>query len=289
LQLKTGSTQYYTEIAARNFKVAIESFEYQINGAWVLLTRQQYNYFDYSTTVTLPVTARLTSVLGEQQTVTLSSGDYANIVEAGFLVTNFQFTGSGSTGGSTTKPPTAPVTPPVTPTKPPTAPTTPPTAPTKPPTAPTTPPTTPTKPPTAPVTPPVTSTNPKCTYGSSTNVWWIEFNCDQQPTNGVTVTCADNSQYSCTLASWGTYQCQVTGSTGCNTPRKAVVSGQCCPLDSTSVCSSAEIVDESTSGSQNINLPIGAIIGIVAAIIVILVVLVVIVVMKLRTPVMEQV
>jgi hypothetical protein len=302
LQLKTGSSIYWTEIQARNFKVAIKSIEYYINGNWVALTRKPYNYFDYTTQVTLPVQARFTSILGEQKTITIDSSNY-NAIEPSIWTTSIQFTGSGSTPTAPVTPPkapTAPVTPPtapVTPPKAPTAPVTPPTAPVTPPKAPTAP-VTPPKAPTAPVTPPTTptapknppgsSTNPKCTYGPNTNTWYVEFSCDQSPPSGVTVTCSDGKVYPCTLNYGTLYQCQVSGSTQCLTPRKAVVNNQCCPLDSGS-CGSAAVVDESTSGSQNFNLPIGAIIGIVAAIIVILVVLVVIVAMKLRTPVMEQV
>jgi len=136
-----------------------------------------------------------------------------------------------------------------------------------------------------------TSTAPTCTYGVNTNNWWIEFNCDQEPTSGVSVTCSSGLSYSCTLASWGTYQCQITGSTECDTPRQAYVNSQCVSLDAGSCGSASSLVDdESTSGSQNTNISpiLAGLIGIVVAII-ILVVLLVIVVRNLRTPVVEHV
>jgi len=278
LQLKVGSSKYWTELQVRNYKVAVKNVEYQINGNWVGLTRKPYNYWDYTTEVAFPVNVRITSVTGEQKTLTISSYP-AN--EPTVWSTGFQFSGSGSSTPPPVTPPKAPVTPP-------TAPVTPPTAPVTPPKAPVTPPTTPVTPPKAPTPVASPTKTATCSYGSGTNTWYVEFNCDQKPTDGVTVICSDGKSYGCTLASWGTYQCQVTGSTECKTPRRASVSGKCCPLDSGS-CGSAAIEDESTSGSQNINLPIGAIIGIVVAIVVIIVVLVVLVASKLRTPVMEHV
>jgi hypothetical protein len=266
LQLKTGSSVYWTEISARNFKVAIKSIEYQINGAWVALTRKPYNYFQYTSTVTLPVNARLTSVLGEQKTFTITS--YANI-EPATIPTNIQFSGSGSNSGP---PPVGP----------------PPVAPVKPPVSSGPPPVAPTNPPVSSGPPPVaTSTGTKCTYVVKDNVWWVEFNCDKSTIASASVTCADNKNYKCTKASWGTYQCNINAGVECKTPRKAVVDGSCCALDAGS-CGSA-IVEETDSTSQNINLPTGAIIGIVVAIVVVIVVLIVLVVQKLRAPHMEVV
>jgi predicted small secreted protein len=275
LQLKTGSSIYWTEISARNFKVALDKIEYNINGAWVALTRKSYNYFQYTTQVTLPVQCRLTSVCGEQKTITITAYDF---IEPATKATSLQFASCGSTPTA----PTAPVTPPTAPVTPPKAPT----APVTPPTAPVTPP----KAPTAPVTPPTSPTAPKpptCTYTSNTNTWWVEFDTDK--TGGVTssVTCADNKNYACTQASWGTYQCQINGGTECKAPRRAIIGGTCCSLDAGS-CGSA-VVEETDSTSQNTNLPIGAIIGIVAGIVVVVVVLVVLVARKLRTPPMEHV
>jgi hypothetical protein len=271
LQLKTGSSVYWTEISARNFKVAISKMEYQIGSTWTALVRKDYNYFQYTSAVTLPVNLRLTSVLGEQKTITISNYDF---IEPATKVTDFQFSGSG------TKPPTTT----------PTTPTTPTTTPTKPTPTPTKPTPTPTKPtPTAPAPAPTSSGSQKCTYAYN-DVWWVEFNApnvkDATGPAG-TLTCKDGKKYNCKLATWGTYQCEINQGVVCEAPRKATVGGVCCSLDAT--CASA-VEEESSSQSQNnMNLPIGAIIGIVAAIAVVLVVLVVLVARKLRRPVMEHV
>jgi len=42
---KDGSSQYWTAIQIRNSKVPVSKLEYQANGAWVTMQRQDYNYF----------------------------------------------------------------------------------------------------------------------------------------------------------------------------------------------------------------------------------------------------
>jgi expansin (peptidoglycan-binding protein) len=66
-RFKEGSSQWWVAIQPRNYVLPIRSLEAMVNGSWVALERQQYNYFVAANGLGVgPFTLRVTAVDGQQ-------------------------------------------------------------------------------------------------------------------------------------------------------------------------------------------------------------------------------
>ena len=75
-KVKEQSSQYWLSLQVRNHRNPIASLAIQVNGSWVTVPRQMYNYFEAEGFGAGPYTVRITDVYGQQlvDTVRLAPG-----------------------------------------------------------------------------------------------------------------------------------------------------------------------------------------------------------------------
>ncbi|MGC4068565.1 MAG: expansin EXLX1 family cellulose-binding protein [Polyangiaceae bacterium] len=74
VHLKEPSNTGWNEFLVANHRTPVSKFEAQINGSWVTGTRKEYNYFNVGSTVSFPLSVRLTDINGAVITGTVQAG-----------------------------------------------------------------------------------------------------------------------------------------------------------------------------------------------------------------------
>jgi expansin (peptidoglycan-binding protein) len=82
--LKEPSNTGWNQFLVANHRTPIAKFEAQINGSWVTGTRQTYNYFDVGSSLSFPVSVRVTDTNGAVITGCVKSGSADQDIGAQF-------------------------------------------------------------------------------------------------------------------------------------------------------------------------------------------------------------